>query len=84
MTSQAKKIQQMLARGDFKMSFHAEQRAIERFVLESDIMQCGRTVSRIKSQDDMRTWKVTGKDLDGEKLTVVCKLRAGLLIVTVY
>lgn len=80
----ARKIKQMIARGDFRLSFHAEQRAIERFVLEADIKKCGNTASCIRYQHGHGTWKVIGKDLDGNKLTVICKLRRELLIVTIF
>lgn len=84
MTSEAEFIKRLLVRGHFKMSFHAQERAIERFVTQADIIHCGLTASKIKFQPARNTWKVIGKDIDRSALTVICKLRNNLLIVTVY
>ena len=38
----------------------------------------------IKYQPLKKTWRVTGKDCDGEVLNVICAVHEMLLIVTVY
>jgi hypothetical protein len=77
-------IKQRLASGQFKISVHASIRMQERFVLEADIKSCGATARKIEYQADLKTWKVIGKDLDGEKITVICSVKNQLLIVTVF
>lgn len=73
-----------LARGEFKLSIHAVERMAQRLVFESDIKACGRTCKKIEYQESKKSWKVIGKDLDGYKLTVICSVKDGVLIVTVY
>ena len=57
---------------------------VQRFVFEADIKSCGRTAKKFDFQAENDTWKVIGKDLDGDKLTVICAIKDGVLIVTVY
>jgi hypothetical protein len=73
-----------LARGEFRLSLHALDRADERIVTEGDIVQVGKTARRCVFQPDRGTWRVDGKDLDGERLTVICTLEDGVLVVTVF
>jgi hypothetical protein len=63
---------------------HAAERSIQRFISKADIQSCGRTAKKIEFQHEKKTWKVIGKDLDKEKITVVCSLKDDLLIVTVF
>lgn len=79
-----KKIKRMLAQGHFALSLHAAERSAERMISESDIMECGASAKKVVFQEDKGTWKVNGSDLDGDDLTVVCKLKGDLLIVTMY
>jgi hypothetical protein len=81
---QASWIKQQLSNGNFRLSLHAGIRLGQRFITESDIIACGRTSKSIVFQEDRQNWKVVGTDLDGMKLTVVCDIRDGLIIVTVF
>jgi len=72
-----------LIKGEFRWSVHATLRAQERFVSELDIRCCARKGKAI-FQPDRGTWKVSGQDEHGEKLIVICKYVAEVLIVTVY
>lgn len=73
-----------LAKGRFKLTLHAAERMSERFISQSDIKSCGKTAKKIEFQPDNKTWKVIGKDSDAEKLTVICTVKDGVLIVTAY
>ena len=77
-------IKDCLSKGRFKLSLHATERMVQRYVFEADIKSCGRTAKMLEFQTKNNTWKVIGKDLDGEKLTVICAFKVGVLIVTVY
>jgi hypothetical protein len=77
-------IKKSLSKGEFLLSIHAISRMHERYVLEADIMACGKTAKTIEFQPDKNTWRVIGKDLDGLKLTIICSLKDNILIVTVY
>jgi hypothetical protein len=77
-------IKRNLSEGNFRLSVHAASRIEERYVFEADIKSCGRTAKKVEFQPADDTWKVVGKDLDGFKLTVICSVRSGMLIVTVY
>ncbi len=79
-----KRLKQKLSQGEFRLSSHATVRSLERVVTENDIKTCGKTAKEIIYQPDNDTWKVKGKDLDGHKLTVICSIYNGVLIVTVY
>lgn len=73
-----------LATGEFRLSVHALIRSDERLVSERDIRACGRTARRVAWQPEPETWKVVGKDEHGDQLTVICAVRSGVLVVTVY
>ena len=77
-------IKENLAKGNFRITVHAAERMEERGIFESDLRCCGRTSKKIDFQDDKGTWKVVGKNLDSEKLTVICSVRDRMLIVTTY
>jgi hypothetical protein len=73
-----------LARGEFRLSLHALDRANERIVTEADIIQVGKTARHCVLQPERETWRVVGRDLDGMRLTVICALEEGVLVVTVF
>ena len=79
-----KLIKECLAKGKFTLTLHAAERMSERYVFEADIKSCGKTAKKIEFQPNNNTWKVLGKDLDGDRLTVICTFKDGVLIVTVY
>jgi len=54
----------------------------ERNVSHADIRTCGET-GKAKLQSDGKI-KVTGTDLDGDELTLICVEEDGVLIITVF
>ena len=84
MDETAKWIQTCLREGRFRLSIHAGERGSQRIVSENDIRRCGKTAKSIKYQPLKKTWRVIGKDCDGEILNVICAVHEMLLIVTVY
>lgn len=77
-------LKKRLREGDFRLTLHAIEQMEHRFVLEDDIKSVGRTARRCLFQPEKDTWRVEGKDLDGERLVVVCALEQNVLIVTVF
>ena len=84
MDDTAKWIQTCLSEGNFRLSIHAGERRTLRYVSEKDIRRCGQTAKSIKYQPLKKTWRVIGKDCDGEILNIICAVHEMLLIVTVY
>ena len=84
MDETARWIRKSLCEGRFRLSVHAGERGSERLATENDIIQCGKTAKKIKFQPEKNTWRVTGKDCDGETLNVICAIHEMLLIVTVF
>jgi hypothetical protein len=77
-------IRKSLIAGRFRLSLHASERSYERIVTEDDIRHCGRTAKSIRFQELRGTWRVVGRDCDGETLNVICTVDEHLLILTVY
>ena len=77
-------IRTCLVKGRFRLSIHAGERSQQRIVTVDDIIKCGKTATKIKFQPQKDTWRVTGRDLDGETLNVICVVYEMVLIVTVY
>lgn len=73
-----------ISQGHFKLTVHAAIRMQERCIFEADIRRCGQSATKIVHQSDKDTWKVVGKDLDDNSLTVICAVREGVIIVTVF
>lgn len=71
-----------LSSGDFNTTTHADERMAERNVADSDIRSCGRTGTAFLQSDGK--YKVTGKDLDGDSLTLICVWNGDTLIITVF
>ena len=84
MDETSKWIRECLMEGRFRLSIHASERGRQRIVTEEDIKRCGKPAKSIKFQSRHKTWRVIGKDCDGEKLNVICAVHEMLLIVTVY
>ena len=84
MDSFGKWLKQKLATGDFRLSIHAVLRCDERFLTEHDIMVCGKTATKVVFQPGKENWKVTGKDLDNLKLTIICDVHDHVIVVTLY
>ena len=55
----------------------------ERGAQYEDVRQALANARRCKAADQGR-WKVSGDDLDGDELTLVVAIEAGVVVVTVY
>ena len=75
----------LVASGDFTLSFHAKARMNERNVGQDDIQQSARTSHYEEIQDRVKM-KILfeGLDLDEEKLEVVAAYETGVVIVSVF
>ena len=62
---------------------HAWQRMGERGAQYEDVRHALASARWCKASDQGR-WKVTGDDLDGDELTLVVSIEAGVIVVTVY
>ncbi len=62
---------------------HAWQRMGERGTQYEDVRHALAGARRCRAADQGR-WKVTGDDLDGDELTLVVAIEAGVIVVTVY
>ena len=71
-----------LRHGDYRVTLHGKLRMAERNVSNGDIRSCGES-GKTKLQPDGKI-KVTGRDLDGEDLTLVCVEDCGVLSITVF
>jgi DNA-binding IclR family transcriptional regulator len=71
-----------LAAGNFRLTRHAIVRMGQRTVTRADICSvCHTGVAKLADGDKV---EVTGFDLDGDELTVVCVCDEGTLIITVF
>ncbi len=84
MNEEEASILQALTEGDFLLSIHAAERMKQRAVTRSDVQACGRTATICRYQPANRTYRVSGKDLDGEPLTVICGLSDTVIVVTIF
>jgi len=84
MGTRADSILKALREGDFLLSVHAATRMQKRSITSADIQACGRTAKTCRMQPERRTWRIEGKDLDGEALTVICAADDGVFIVTLF
>jgi hypothetical protein len=55
----------------------------ERGATERDVIKALANATRCEAASEGR-WKATGPDLDGDALTVVVVLQAGVLVVTMF
>ncbi len=62
---------------------HAWQRMGERGAQYEDVRHALGGARRCRAAGQGR-WKVTGDDLDGDELTLVASIEAGVIVVTVY
>jgi len=62
---------------------HAWQRMGERGEQYEDVRHALADARRCKAADQGR-WKVSGDDLDGDELTLVVAIEAGVVVVTMY
>jgi hypothetical protein len=69
--------------GDFRLTLHAQERMAERQVTTRDIRECARTSKEVTEQDDSK-FKVSGFDLDGEALNIICVWDGETLVITVF
>ena len=72
-----------LASGQFRTTLHARRRMAERMVSEMDIVEVGRTAESIEAQENGK-YRLSGRDLDGDRLEVVCAYIGETLVVTVF
>ncbi|HLB59709.1 MAG TPA: DUF4258 domain-containing protein [Bdellovibrionota bacterium] len=70
--------------GRFILTIHALERMQKRSVSKEDIKEVGKTATTISYQEDKGTYRIKGKDLDGEELTVICGIDQGVVIVTFF
>ena len=78
------KIIEDLSSGHFEITVHAPTRMSERVVTKEDLMEVGRTVTSAKHQNSPNApYKVSGKDLEGEMMNVICDYIDKTFIVTV-
>jgi hypothetical protein len=77
-------ILQALRTGEFLLSVHAAERMRQRAVTKSDIEACGSTATSCLQQPERGTFRVDGKDLDGEPLAVICAANDAVIIVTLF
>ena len=70
--------------GRFFVTPHANQEAKECSASRYDIQEALRTACEAKHQPENDRWRLVGKDLDGDDLTVVIAFDAGVVVVTVF
>ena len=64
---------------------HARRRMDERGATEWDIRRALRTATAAVHQPDRRAWRVEGGvDIDGDPLTLICDVRADVVVVTLF
>ena len=80
-----KLILDLVASGDFSLTFHAKDRMNQRNVSEMDIQHAAQTSHHEKVQD-AKKGKILfeGQDLDGDDLEVVAAYEAGVVIISVF
>jgi hypothetical protein len=70
--------------GSFYITPHANQEAKECSASRYDIQEALRTAYQANHQPTNDRWRVLGKDLDGDDLTVIVVFDAGVVVVTVF
>lgn len=70
--------------GRVEFSRHAYERMGERGATAADVIHACSNATRCKASDQPERWKATGPDLDGDDLTVVVVLDAGVLVITIF
>jgi len=76
-------VQRSLRRGDFLLTRHAEIRMRERNIVSNDIRSMARTCEQIAALSDHK-YKIVGKDLDGNTLSVIAIYENQAVIITLY
>lgn len=76
------RILKALERGEYETTLHARQRMAQRNVAHADIRSCGETGKAIKQESGKI--KVSGVDVDGDDLSIICVEENGVLIITVF
>lgn len=71
------------AAGRYVVSQHARMRMQERGVREADLRNA-LVNARACSPQQSGNWRVEGRDLDGDDLTVVVAIEDGLVVVTLF
>jgi hypothetical protein len=84
MEDKTKRILDALKSGEFFLTVHAAGRMRQRSVTKADIQACGRNAICCLYQAQDETWRIEGKDLDGETLTVICGIERDVVIVTIF
>jgi hypothetical protein len=79
----AEAIRTSLVSGRYRVTLHARQRMGERIISDSDISHCASVATRVNEQDDGK-FRVTGPDLDGDELTLICAWDGETVIVTLF
>lgn len=77
-----KNVLQSLYLGTYRLTLHARKRMSERGISSKDIQYLGQ--NRYVEDQEKGKYKVTGVDIDGLDLTVICVDEDEVLIVTVY
>ena len=70
------------AAGRVRFTRHARERAAERAGGELQVIGALRNATACEPSEDK--WKVSGPDLDGDDLTAVVVVEAGVVVVTVF
>lgn len=68
----------------FIVSRHAEKQALTRGVTANDMHYALVNANSCTWQEDHKTWKVQGIDLDGGDLTLAVVIQDDVLVVTVF
>jgi hypothetical protein len=64
--------------------YHALPRMSQRGVRRGDVLCALQTGTDCVPGNKAGRWKITGEDLDGEALSVVCVVEGDVLVVTVF
>jgi hypothetical protein len=84
MDDQAPSVINALRSGEFRLSLHAARRMKQRSITMADIQACGKTAKSCIYQREMGTYRIIGKDIDGETLAVICGIDKSVIIVTIF
>ncbi len=71
-----------LANGNYRVTLHAKQRMSERNITHADVRHCGLDAVAFRQSDGK--FKVVGRDLDSERLTLICVFEDGVLIISAF
>ncbi len=77
-------IQGYAAAGRVRFTTHAEQRMEQRHVTRREVSRAIATATDVSPSGEAEAWRLDGRDTDGDALTVVCALRDGVIVVTVF